>query len=108
MAPYANLSVGTISYPKLVGKPWIHKRISAAIESKKLRNDVPIFRLHSMIINEIPQIRLCKEESIKWDPEGVPNENSSGYEDLVADDDSDYKVLKQSFIFGVLFTYIEN
>ncbi|TGO53133.1 hypothetical protein BCON_0129g00150 [Botryotinia convoluta] len=90
------------------GKPWIHNQISAAIDSKKLRSDIPICRLHSMVVDEIPQVRLSKEEWIKWDPEGIPNENSSGFKDLVADDDPDYKALKQSFIFGVLFTYIEN
>ncbi|ESZ97865.1 hypothetical protein SBOR_1741 [Sclerotinia borealis F-4128] len=97
---YKDLSQGLLPLGKK--KPWIYIQIQSAIDAKKLRSNIQICHLHSVVIDndrEVLQHWFCatKEDLLaKWEDNGsyglIPEQYTDSNKHLV----------------GILLYYIEN
>ncbi|KAJ8063442.1 hypothetical protein OCU04_008660 [Sclerotinia nivalis] len=87
------------------GRPWIHIEIPAAIAAKKLRPDIRICQLHSVIVDddcEVLQhwfVATKKEIVAKWENDGFDIRTPEQYADLSH---------SKKRLVGMLLHYIEN
>ncbi|CAD6447949.1 849a3b60-9fcd-4f96-9347-ff08453b0835 [Sclerotinia trifoliorum] len=87
-------------------KPWIHIQISAAIDAKKLRSDIHVCRLHSVIIDDDREVlqhwpHPSKEDLYnKWGRDG-------GYLDWTGEQYADPNFSMKRLV-GILLYYIDN
>jgi serine/threonine protein kinase len=91
------------------GKPWVYKQIAAAIESKLLRPDIRICRLHGVVVDEdrdvlAHYVHVSKEELAKWDDDF----ESSYFDPGTYPDYSEVRKCCLEHLVGILVTYVEN
>ncbi|ESZ92543.1 hypothetical protein SBOR_7069 [Sclerotinia borealis F-4128] len=80
-------------------KPWIYNQMNTAFETKKLRADIRICRLHSVVIDSIPHDCLSHEENTntKWNEESAAK-NDPAYQKKAG--------ASEKAMLGILLTYI--